>query len=182
MRRVLGVACLLGLAVLTCTCENDADSTASLVRQAGRADAREAVALANAWRTEHPDIRSTLTALSVDFVFRNGETVSVPLPAETMVLSVAPYRSATHPCEIHSFSGCSGEMVRADVRVLARTADGTLLIDQTVTTMDNGFVDLWLPRNIRIHLTLESGGEQTAGWVSTYISSATCLTGFRLAS
>ena len=143
-------------------------------------DGREALALANEWRVSKPDVISRLTALAVTFAFPEGHELSVPLPEDTMVIAIAPYINATHPCAIHSISGCSGELADVDTRVLAEDQDGTVLMDETLRTMGNGFIELWLPRDSEIDLTLESQGKKATGKITTYETSNTCMTTFKL--
>jgi len=157
-----------------------ADPAQDLVSQILKLDARQALALANEWRTSRPDISSTLTARAVEFVLPNGEQVSVPLPADQMVVAVAPYVMSTHPCEIHSISGCPGEMAGASMRVHAETTDGTVLMDEMRTAMDDGFIELWLPRDSEIDLAIEALGLLAEGRITTYDTSNTCVPELRL--
>jgi hypothetical protein len=152
----------------------------SLADQVRQLDAHAALSLANTWRSTQPGVNATLTARAVRFIFKSGEEVSIPLPADTMILEVAPYLTRTHPCQIHSLSGCRAEMAGFDIKVHAQTPDGTVLMDGAMTAMDNGFIELWLPRGKEIDLTLESAGKKANGRVTTYESSNTCLTGFKL--
>lgn len=143
-------------------------------------DARDALALANEWRVSNPDLKSSLKADAVIFVFPEGHEISVPLPADEMVIAVAPYTTNTHKCTIHSISGCGGELVDVETRVLAETQEGTVLMDETLRTAANGFIELWLPRNSEINLTLEALGKRAAGKITTYDDSNTCVTTFKL--
>lgn len=145
-----------------------------------RRNAREALALANEWRLDNPTVKSSLTAEAVNFVLSDGTEVSVLIPEDTMVVAAAPYVTYTHPCAIHSISGCSGELVNVSVRAVARATDGTVLVDVTAVTMDNGFIELWLPKNMEIDLTLEALGKTATGRITTYDTSNTCLTSFKL--
>ena len=74
----------------------------------------DALALANRLRTDDPTINTTLTAEHVEFSFPDGRRVGVPIGPSEMIVSIAPYRTRTHPCAIHSISGCQGEIRPAD--------------------------------------------------------------------
>jgi hypothetical protein len=143
-------------------------------------DAREALALANKWHTSNPKVTSFITPKKISFEFPNKKTVEISLPEDSMMVALAPYVNSTHPCETHYMSGCQGELVDVPVKVLALQVDGTVLIDRTMKTMANGFIELWLPRNKNISLTLESMDRKAEGEITTFSDSNTCITTFQL--
>lgn len=144
-------------------------------------DAREALALANRWGTGTPEVQSFVDTESVVITFKkSGKRVSIPLPADRMVVAIAPYIGRTHPCEIHYMSGCQGELVEVPVRVTAVLTDGTVLFEERVTTMENGFFELWLPRDQTIRLSLEALGRTVSAEIGTYSDSNTCITTLQL--
>jgi hypothetical protein len=57
-----------------------------------------------------------------------------------------------------------------------------LIIDcnGTVSTLRNGFMELWLPRDRRIQLTISAKGRKAEGSIGTYDQSDTCITTFEL--
>lgn len=113
----------------------------------------------------------------------SGET-TLPLPDDAFYLSFAPYVSQTHDCFFHSLTTCQGEIIEQPVSVqIVDDATGETLIDETRTTEKNGFVGVWLPRDIdaTLRVTLSDGelaGEQK---ISTREDSATCLTTLQVA-
>jgi len=143
-------------------------------------NAREALALANKWKTSNPEITSFIEPDKLIVQFPGKITVEIPLPEDSMMIALAPYVNKTHPCETHYVSGCQGELVDVSVKVLALQDDGTVLIDQTMKTMANGFIELWLPRNKNISLTLESMNLKSEGELTTFSDSNTCITTFQL--
>jgi hypothetical protein len=144
-------------------------------------DARGALAQANKWGTATPEVQSYVDTQAVIITFKNsGKTVEVPLPEDQIVVAFAPYISKTHPCEIHYMSGCQGELVETTVKVTAILADGAALIEEEMTTMKNGFLELWLPRNQEITVTMEALGRKAEGTVGTFSNSNTCITTFQL--
>ena len=141
-------------------------------------DARAAVELANTWKGN--GVTTFATPEAVHFRFADGTEVTVAMPDDLMFVSVAPYLQQTHPCATHYMSGCQGELVGAPVHVQAIAADGTVLIDEVMPTMANGFIDLWLPRDqaIDLHMTLE--GASVVGRLTTFVDSRTCITDLQL--
>jgi hypothetical protein len=141
-------------------------------------DAYAAMDLANAWKGQA--VTSFVTPLAVHFVFPDGHEVYVALPEDVMLVSVAPFLTYTHPCLTHYMSGCQAEFVEAPFHVRAELADGTVVIDEVVPSLANGFVDLWLPRGEAIELTFELDGYRTVGVVTTHRDSPTCITTLQL--
>ena len=112
----------------------------------------------------------------------SGET-SLPLPDDKFYLSFAPYYSQTHDCFHHSLTTCQGEFVQEPVQVkIVDEASGEVLLDEIRTTEENGFIGVWLPRDIdatlQVSYPIEAmSGEQT---ISTREDSPTCLTTLQL--
>lgn len=138
----------------------------------------EALALANEWKGN--DVTSFITTQAINFEFPGGDTASVRLPADKMVVAIAPYISQTHRCEIHYVSGCQGELVGVPVDVVVRLADGTTVVDDTIQTMANGFIELWLPRNTEVSISLTARGKFVDGTIEMFADSRTCITTLRL--
>lgn len=141
-------------------------------------DARAAVELANTWKGNGVTTFATPTA--VHFRFVDGTEVTVEMPEDLMYVSVAPYLRQTHPCATHYMSGCQGELVGAPVHVQAILADGTVLVDEVMPTLANGFIDLWLPRDQAIDLHMSLEGASVVGRLTTFADSRTCITDLQL--
>lgn len=110
----------------------------------------------------------------------NRET-RVPMPADEFYVSVAPYAERTHDCYFHSLTTCVGELQGEDVTVtVTDDATGEVLVDEARQTYDNGFVGLWLPRDIDATLTVEQDGRTATREISTGAEDPTCLTDVRL--
>lgn len=58
--------------------------------------------------------------------------------------------------------------------------NGSVLIDDTVMTMRNGFMELWLPRNRKIKLTIKLDNLSVTDVIETFDNSKTCVTTFKL--
>lgn len=111
-----------------------------------------------------------------------GAEQIVPMPQDEFYVSFAPYISQTHPCHFHSLTTCTGELQNTEIRVIVtdNTTDSTLL-DETVTTFDNGFYGVWLPRDIEGILTVEYDGLTAISEFSTSgDEDATCVTTLEL--
>lgn len=107
--------------------------------------------------------------------------VTLPMPADEVYVSMAPYVDQTHDCFFHSLTTCQGELVDEEVDILVRDDDGDVLIEETATTYANGFVGVWLPRDMTGTVALTVDGLSVEAPVSTTADSATCLTSLRLA-
>ena len=143
-------------------------------------DARKAMELANTWGTTEKRVTSHVTSQQVVFEFETGKKATVPMLDAKMLVAFAPYVSKTHPCENHYMSGCQGELVEVPVKVYGTAADGAVVVDDTYTTMKNGFFELWLPRDIEVTLSIEGLGKKAIGKISTSKNSNTCITTMQL--
>lgn len=183
---ILIAVCGILAAFLQAGCDNnnqsplESQTEVPIYELIGQIDGMEALALANEWRVSKSDIYSRLKVDEITFSFPEGHELSIPLPSDKMAVAIAPYETYTHPCAIHSISGCRGELVDVDTKVLAVDQEGTVLVDETFRTADNGFFELWLPRNSDISLTLEANGKKAKGVITTYETSNTCVTTFML--
>jgi len=105
---------------------------------------------------------------------------SVPMPEDEFYLSVAPYTTLTHGCTFHSATGCRGELEQETFQVRFELEDGTVVIDQEMTSLANGFIDLWLPRDVEGTLTITQGDLSSSKVISTAPGSPTCETTMQL--
>src|SRR5699024_12282143 len=80
-------------------------------------------------------------------VEEDNEELVYELPEEEFFVSIAPFINETHECAVHSLTGCQGELVEEDFDVLITDSSGEVVVDETMTTEENGFIDLWLPRD-----------------------------------
>lgn len=105
----------------------------------------------------------------------------LPLPEDRFYLSVAPYENRTHQCYFHSLTTCLGEMSSEEVHVtVTDDATGDTLIDEPRTTYDNGFIGLWLPRDINATLTINYDDKSASAPIATGDQDLTCLTTMKL--
>jgi len=177
--RAVLVLATVGLAVLVAV-QAFAQAPAPSPEALEGLDAYEAVELANAWKGN--EVTSFATPEAVHFAFPTGEEVRVEMPADEMFVSVAPYLRQTHPCTVHYMSGCQGELADRSMQVRATLPDGTVVVDETLRTGANGFLDLWLPRDQGVALSVEMDGYAADAFLTTFNDSATCITTVQLAS
>ena len=59
-----------------------------------------------------------------------------------------------------SLTGCQGELVNEEFDVYIEDTEGNVIIDQTMKTESNGFIDLWLPREKSYKVTIAYGEKQ----------------------
>lgn len=103
-----------------------------------------------------------------------------PLPDDEFFLSIAPFVENTHPCEIHSLTGCQGEMVEQEFHVTIADKEGNTILDQNIKSQSNGFIDLWLPRDQTYNVTFEHNGKTAQSEISTFEGDNTCITTVQL--
>lgn len=105
-----------------------------------------------------------------------GSTATLPMPDEQFYLAVAPYEDQTHDCLFHSLTTCLGEMAGEPVDITVTDEAGQTVLDETRTAYDNGFVGLWLPRDLTGTLTVEYDGKSSTVPIATGDDDLTCLT------
>jgi len=110
----------------------------------------------------------------------NSKSVSYQLPEDEFFVSIAPYIEHTHECAIHNLTGCQGELANKEMDVYIEDAEGRTVLDQTMTTYANGFLDLWLPRNQKYRITITYDGKTATSEFSTFENDKTCITTIRL--
>jgi len=71
-------------------------------------------------------------------------------------------------------------LVNKVFKVKAIDQDDNILFDETVTTLRNGFFELWLPRNRKIELTIQGLDRKASGTIRTSDFNKTCITTFQL--
>ena len=77
-------------------------------------------------------------------------------------------------------SSCQGELPNKVFYVKATDQEGTILVSENITTLRNGFFELWLPRDRIVELTIQGMGRKVSGRIGTFDKSKTCITTFRL--
>lgn len=114
------------------------------------------------------------------WITEEGEQLEIPIPTDEFFVSIAPYRTVTHDCEIHSLTGCQGELVHETFTVTVIDEKGDIVNQDNYSTGVNGFIDLWLPRDQTLQVFIESGEERVEAELTTYSDSPTCITTMQL--
>lgn len=104
---------------------------------------------------------------------------SYPL-GDKFYLSFAPWLTQTHPCFNHSLSGCRGELANTPFDVKVTDKNGNVLVQKKMTSHANGFVGIWLPRDMEGTLEVSYQGKIASAPIATHQSSQTCLTTLQL--
>lgn len=126
------------------------------------------------------NVSASITSSELIVTDGNEEQTTYDLPEDKFFLSIAPYLEQTHPCEIHSLTGCQGEMVEEKFVVEIVDSEGKIVMNETMETMKNGFIDLWLPRNDEYHVKVNHDGKTAEAVLSTYDGDQTCITTMQL--
>ena len=77
-------------------------------------------------------------------------------------------------------SSCQGELTQTKLNVKAVDQSGTTIMDKPVTTLKSGFMELWLPRNRTINLTISGQNRSATDVITTSDGSDTCITTMQL--
>ncbi|WP_425310081.1 CueP family metal-binding protein [Ammonicoccus fulvus] len=105
--------------------------------------------------------------------------VSMPI-TDKFYLSFAPYATRTHDCFNHNLASCQGELPQTPFEVTVVDSSGATLVNETLTSHDNGFVGVWLPKDITGTITVRGQGKEVTSDISTSADDPTCLTTLKL--
>jgi len=136
------------------------------------------LSLANDWGMKSDENKMTIwtSSRAFNFQFADGTKTVIAMPDDRMAVSIAPYIMKTHPCSGHYPSTCRGELANTPVHVKAVTSDGRILLEEDATTLPNGFIDLWLPRDLQVDVTMRARGLTVTERIGTFDKDNTCIT------
>jgi hypothetical protein len=77
-------------------------------------------------------------------------------------------------------TGCQGELVNEQFNVYIEDTEGNVIVDSTVTSRSNGFIDLWLPRDKTYQIQITHDGKKAESKISTFENDPTCITTMQL--
>ncbi len=126
------------------------------------------------------DVLASITSRELILTKENREKEIYLLPEDEFFVSIAPYIEGTHPCAIHNLTTCQGELPLEEFDVYIKDSEGNVILDQSVKSYPNGFIDLWLPRNKTYQVTIEYNGKTAKTEISTFDDSNTCITTMQL--
>lgn len=126
------------------------------------------------------DLSASITSEQLILTDSSNKSTTYDLPKDEFFVSIAPYVKSTHPCATHSLTGCQGELTEQEFSVYVEDNDGNVIVDQTMKSQSNGFIDLWLPRDKKYNVTIEQDGVKAKTELSTFKSDNTCVTTMQL--
>lgn len=129
---------------------------------------------------EFEDVTASITSDELIVTDANQEETTYELPEEEFFVSIAPFVQETHECAIHSLTGCQGELVEKEFDVYIEDEEGNVVVDETVTSFENGFLDFWLPRDKTYQVKIEYDGKIAESEISTFEGDNTCITTMQL--
>lgn len=116
-----------------------------------------------------------------ELILSNGQQqTTMGMPEGRFYLSVAPYVDQTHECVYHSLTTCQGELVGQDLDVRVIDDEGEVLLEEGMTTFDNGFVGIWLPRDVQGTIEVAYDGLFGVAEFAATSDGATCVTSLQL--
>lgn len=71
-------------------------------------------------------------------------------------------------------------MVDKEFDVYIEDTEGNVIVDDKMKSLANGFIDLWLPRDKKYHITITSDGKKVESELSTFENDGTCITTMQL--
>jgi hypothetical protein len=77
-------------------------------------------------------------------------------------------------------TGCQGELVEEEFDVYIEDTEGNLILDETLKSQSNGFIDLWLPRDKTYRITIVHDEKTVESEFSTFENDDTCITTMQL--
>jgi len=165
--------------ISSCTTPNDPDYDADY-QQIKSMEIKDAIELANEWKYSRTKIKSFITPKELKVVFPDKREITIALPSDEMYVAVAPYINETHTCATHYLSSCQGEMTKKIFAVTIKDDKQQVIYDGSITSLDNGFFELWLPRNKSFTCSVEYNNLKTEIMLETFEDSKTCITTGRL--
>lgn len=110
-------------------------------------------------------------------VLNDGDhSAKVKIPDDQFFLAFAPYINQTHPCVEYNLNSCHGELANQTFLVSIITPSGDIILQEEMVSADNGFVTIWLDKNIEANLTVEYNNLKAKTFISTNKDSNNCLT------
>lgn len=77
-------------------------------------------------------------------------------------------------------TGCQGELGNQEFHLTVENSSGNEIINDIFKSNNNGFIDLWLPRNKVFSISIKYENKIAKSNISTYNDSNTCITTIQL--
>lgn len=183
----MAVAIAVGVALMLAGCtpgDQAPEQEASALLEAHNLDGLQAVEIIDqldrvAVAERAANLMASVRADSL-LITDGQEEVTLEIPEDRFYVSIAPYVSQTHDCYYHSLTTCVGELSQQEVDLRITDSAGKVLVDETVTTFDNGFMGVWLPRDISGTIEIGFDGFSGSASFATTDDGATCITTLQL--
>lgn len=140
---------------------------------------KESISLLNQWRIDNSKITSYITPKVLVVEFPDGRTITKNLPDNEMFIAIAPYLTRTHSCTNHYISKCDAELKNKEFYVEIYS-NNEKIITTTYKSLNNGFIELWLPRNKTIKIEIKYSNKKAEETFLTDDNCRTCFTTFFL--
>ncbi|MFS0671632.1 CueP family metal-binding protein [Ornithinibacillus sp. 179-J 7C1 HS] len=126
------------------------------------------------------DVSASIDSHKLTVTDNNQKKTTYDLPEDEFFVSIAPFEKTTHECAIHSLTGCQGELIEKAFDVYIEDEDGNVVVNESMTSFANGFIDLWLPRDKTYQVKIEYNGKVAESEISTFEGDNTCITTMQL--
>jgi|SRR5699024_726045 len=177
MKKRFFITLFLSILILA-SCSNGNSNNDGATNNPQEDDIKDLVASYSGDKSSKQEASITGTQLIV--TEENGTETTYPLPEDEFFVSIAPFKDETHPCTNHSLTGCQGELTSETFEVYVEDSEGNVVYQNLMSTGENGFIDLWLPRNDTFSVSITQENEQAETEISTYDDSPTCITTMQL--
>lgn len=124
---------------------------------------------------EEKDFNAKIT--SEMLILEKGENqFNYDLPEDKFYVSIAPYINDTHTCEIHNLKTCKSELANKIFEVTIKDKKDNVVYFDNVNSMANGFIGIWLPKDIEGTIQVKYNEYRVTSNISTYNNDNTCIT------
>jgi hypothetical protein len=101
--------------------------------------------------------------------------IEVKDKTDMFYLAIGLYENKTHPCPRHELT-CLAEFRTTLLNFTIVSGDGKYSISDTIKTEDNGFFDLYLPKDKDYIASFTIDGKSGVGIITTRKDSSNCIT------
>lgn len=173
--KVIFVVLLSSLLLVACSNNANKDNTSETEQAANIKK------LVQGYSTGAMEAKSaSITPQELTIVDSKGNEKLYEFTGEEFFVSIEPYVNQTHPCTYHSLTGCQGEMAKKEFKVYIKDSNGNIVINKKMMSQENGFIDLWVPRNENYSIIITHNGKKVESQFSTFNDDPTCLTNMQL--
>ncbi|MFS0593205.1 CueP family metal-binding protein [Cytobacillus horneckiae] len=131
-------------------------------------------------KDSNEEVTASITSEELIVTNSDNKEISYNLPEDEFFVSIAPFVEVTHPCTNHSLTGCQGELAEKKFDVYIEDEDGNVIVDESMTSLKNGFIDFWLPRDKTYKVKIQYDGKVAESEISTFEGDNTCITTIQL--